>query len=70
MADIAKIYRVHLRTVRRWAAADNWRTMGARPKLYSLDDAQKSYERRRDHGRQKRTAKPDHTRLASVLDSA
>lgn len=50
MADIARIYAVHLRTARRWAAEDRWRTTGTRPKRWSLADAQRSYEQRH-HGR-------------------
>lgn len=58
MADLARVYGVHLRTVRRWAAQDGWRRTRGRPVTYSLADAQASYERRRDHGRQKRAARP------------
>ena len=46
MTDIAKVYAVHLRTARRWAAADEWRRTTGKPALYSLADAQQSYERR------------------------
>jgi uncharacterized protein YjcR len=46
MADLAKLYRVHPRTVRRWAAEDRWRRTGTRPVQYSLADAQRSYEAR------------------------
>ena len=46
MADIARLYRVHLRTVRRWAAEDRWRRTGTRPVRYALADAQVSYEQR------------------------
>ena len=48
MADIARLYRVHLRTVRRWAAEDRWRRTGTRPVRYALADAQVSYEGRRN----------------------
>lgn len=54
MADLAKIYRVHPRTARRWAAEDRWRRTGTVPVRYSLADAQRSYEARRSHGRQRR----------------
>ena len=43
IADIARIYRVSQRTARRWARDDGWRREGA---LYSLADAQASWERR------------------------
>jgi uncharacterized protein YjcR len=46
MADLAKLYRVHPRTARRWAAEDRWRRTGTRPVRYSLADAQQSYEAR------------------------
>jgi len=46
MADLAKLYRVHPRTARRWAAEDRWRRTGTRPVRYSLADAQRSYEQR------------------------
>jgi hypothetical protein len=46
MADLAKLYRVHPRTARRWAAEDRWRRTGTRPVQYSLADAQRSYEAR------------------------
>jgi uncharacterized protein YjcR len=46
LADLAKIYRVHPRTARRWAAEDRWRRTGTRPVRYSLADAQQSYEQR------------------------
>jgi uncharacterized protein YjcR len=50
MADLAKLYRVHPRTARRWAAEDRWRRTGTRPVRYHLADAQQSYEQRH-HGR-------------------
>jgi len=53
LADLAKVYAVHPRTARRWAAADNWRRTGTRPVRYSLADAQRSFEARRT-GRIKR----------------
>ena len=46
MADIARLYRVHLRTARRWAAEDRWRRTGTRPVRYHLGDVQVSYETR------------------------
>lgn len=46
LADLARIYRVHPRTARRWAAEDRWRRTGKRPVRYSLADAQRSYEAR------------------------
>ena len=53
MADLARVYQVHLRTARRWAAQDGWRRTTGRPVTYSLADAQRSYERRH-HGRVER----------------
>lgn len=50
MADLAKLYRVHPRTARRWAAQDRWRRTGTMPVRYHLGDAQASYEQRH-HGR-------------------
>jgi uncharacterized protein YjcR len=44
-SDLAKVYGVTLRTIRRWAAEDHWRTPSGR---YSLYDADKSYRKR--HG--------------------
>jgi uncharacterized protein YjcR len=46
LADLAKLYRVHPRTARRWAAEDRWRRTGTRPVRYHLADAQQSYEAR------------------------
>ena len=48
MNDIARIYRVHPRTARRWAAADQWRRTITRPVRYAVADAQASRDRR--HG--------------------
>jgi len=53
LADLAKLYRVHPRTARRWAAADRWRRTGTKPVRYHLGDAQRSYEQRH-HGRVQR----------------
>jgi hypothetical protein len=50
MADLAKLYRVHLRTAQRWAAEDKWRRTTGKPVRYALADAQQSYEQRH-HGR-------------------
>ena len=50
MADIAAVYCVSPSTARKWAAADRWRRKGTRPVLYSLADAQRSFEARH-HGR-------------------
>lgn len=47
MADIARAYHVTTRTARRWAAQDHWRRHG-QPMVYSLTDAQASYDKR--HG--------------------
>jgi len=52
LSDLARIYAVHPRTARRWAAEDKWRRTGTRPVRYSLADAQRSYEAR--HNRTKR----------------
>jgi hypothetical protein len=68
MADLAKLYRVHLRTAQRWAAEDKWRRTMGKPVKYSVADAQQSYEQRRDHGRQRRAARPGNTRLATALE--
>lgn len=68
MADLAKIYGVHPRTARRWAAADQWHRTTGKPVRYSLADAQQSYERRRNHGRQRRSARPGNTLLTIPLD--
>lgn len=46
MADLARIYGVHPRTARRWAAQDRWRRTGTRPVRYHIGDAQASYEQR------------------------
>lgn len=46
MADLARIYRVHESTARRWAREDAWRRTGTRPVRYSAADAQRSYEQR------------------------
>ena len=46
MADIARIYRVHESTARRWAREDAWRRTTTRPLRYALADAQASRERR------------------------
>jgi len=47
-ADLAAIYHVHIRTIRRWAAADNWRRTPTRPRRYNIHDAAASWQRR--HG--------------------
>jgi len=46
-ADLASIYRVSLRTIRRWAALDQWRRTTGRPVHYNIEDAAASYEHRR-----------------------
>jgi uncharacterized protein YjcR len=46
ITDIAAIYHVHVSTCRRWAREDTWQRKGRAPMLYSLDGAQRSYEKR------------------------
>lgn len=48
-ADLARLYGVSKGTVYAWASLDGWRRKGSRPKRYSWDDAQTSYERRHPH---------------------
>jgi uncharacterized protein YjcR len=43
-SDLARIYRVSLETIYRWASQDNWRTKTTRPRKYHLEDAQASYD--------------------------
>jgi uncharacterized protein YjcR len=51
-ADLAAIYHVSIRTIRRWAADDRWQRKPGRPVLYSTSDASRSYHRRHPgHGR-------------------
>jgi uncharacterized protein YjcR len=45
-ADLAAIYHVSLRTIRRWAAEDNWAHRGW-PHRYRATEALASYEKRR-----------------------
>lgn len=47
-ADLAAIYHVHLRTVRRWAARDHWRRTPTRPVRYNLTDADRSWRKRHE----------------------
>lgn len=47
MADIAALYGVSPSTARKWAAADQWRRKGTRPKRYSVADADRSYRQHR-----------------------
>ena len=46
MSDIARIYRVHISTARRWAREDAWRRTTTRPVRYALAGAQASYDKR------------------------
>lgn len=48
MADIARLYRVHEATARRWAGEDSWRRTTIRPIRYRAEDAQASFDKR--HG--------------------
>lgn len=48
MADIARVYRVHPSTARRWAREDAWRRTITIPRRYHADDVQASYDKR--HG--------------------
>lgn len=57
LADLARTYGVTPRTARRWARADNWRRKGTRPVRWSLADAQRSYEARRNRVQRHLTAK-------------
>jgi uncharacterized protein YjcR len=43
-SDLAAIYGVSIRTVRRWAAQDHWRHKG-RPARYSITDADRTWRR-------------------------
>lgn len=45
-ADLARIFRVPLGTIYRWAHEDGWKRHGW-PRVYDMDDVQESYDRRR-----------------------
>lgn len=45
-ADLARIYGVSIRTIRRWAARDKWRRQPGRPVIYYLADVEKTMRRR------------------------
>ena len=46
--DLARIYNVSVRTIRRWAHDDGWRrTRAGRVTTYSLTDADRSWRKRR-----------------------
>ena len=49
--ELAKVWRIPLGTVRRWASEDRWPRTRTRPVRYDPEAAQVSYERRRvaDH---------------------
>lgn len=59
-ADLAAIYHVSIRTIRRWAAADHWQRTTTRPVRYNLHDVART-RRRHDALRQRQ--------LASKLDT-
>jgi hypothetical protein len=44
--DLAHLFKVSTRTARRWAAEDSWRRTRTRPLRYSVEDCQRSYDRR------------------------
>jgi uncharacterized protein YjcR len=44
--DLAHLYKVHPRTARRWAREDGWRRTRTRPLRYSVEDCQRSFDRR------------------------
>jgi hypothetical protein len=46
-ADLARIYRVALGTIYRWASEDGWKRTPVRPIRYHRGDAQRSYDRRK-----------------------
>ena len=56
--DLARLYNVSRGTIHRWASEDGWRRKGTRPKVYSWDDAQDSWERRHQGDHQHYAAKP------------
>ena len=66
-ADLARLWRIPLPTIWRWASEDQWPRTRTRPVRYDPDAAQASLDRRRD-GRAETLANLDLRRLRHALE--